>query len=251
MQRPSLARRCTDSSSSSKRPVHLLLRGNSAQDVYTVKPEHSGEYTPRSRPLAYTRPSSSSSCSSDEDSDFDDDLRRGTSAHYDYYSDDTEDDDEADMTTLNLSSSGFTSMPAQLLAETDCCMQIETLDMSQNILDGTQEEYLSEQIVLPNLSSLCLEDCNVTSLEPLCKHLYAPNLRVLNISNHRLRGSVPQLQRYFPKLDTLIASNGKFEHLDESVISSLTRIDLSNNNLTDTDGSLCERCRRQGTELVL
>ena len=130
-------------------------------------------------------------------------------------------------------------------------MEIRSLNMSQNPLDGQEEDYLCEQIVLPNLVSLCLDGCNMVSLEPLCKHLYAPNLRELNISNHKLSGSVPQLQRYFPKLDTLIASNGLFDHIDEAVTSSLTRIDLSNNRVSDNDGSLNERCRRQSTELVL
>lgn len=256
MQRPTLTRRCTETASSSNtlRPSHLLLRATSDYDVPLLKQQNT--HTGYARPRLAARSSSSSASSSARSSIFDDSQPKPSHPpYYGYdYDSDTEEEEEEDCSTLDLSSSGFTCMPAQLLAETDCCMGIRSLNMSQNPLsdDSSQSSsYLSEHIVLPNLSSLCLEDCNVTSLEPLCRHLYAPNLRELNISNHRLRGSVPQLQRYFPKLDTLIARNGKFEQLDMDVISALTRIDLSGNRLVDTDGLLGERCRREGTELVL
>lgn len=249
MQRPAtLTRHCSETATlvTVKRPVHLLLRAPSACHAVTMESSRQRSQS-ATRPLPSSRPTSSSSYASSTPSIFDE------SHNTSYYGDlsDTEDDDDDNYGVLDLSDSGFTSVPAQLLAETDCCMGIQSLDMSQNQLDGEQEEYLSEQIVLPNLSSLCLQNCKVTSLEPLCKHLYAPNLRVLDISNHHLQGSVPNLQRYFPRLDTLIAKNGLFEHVDESATSGLTHVDLSNNRVTDDDGRLEEQCRQQGTELVL
>lgn len=166
-----------------------------------------------------------------------------------YYTEDSEYDDEVAL--LDLSDSGFTSVPVPLLAESECCMQIQSLDLSQNILNGEQEEYLTETILLPNLTTLCLEGCKVSSLEPLVRHLRAPNLTELNISQHCLEGSLPQLQRYFPKLETLIARDGLLDQVDESATEGLSLVDLSNNRVSDADGSLCDRCKQQGTELVL
>ena len=167
----------------------------------------------------------------------------------DYFTDGTDFDDE--LAALDLSDSGFTSVPVPLFAESDCLLQVQSLDMSQNPMDGSCEEYLAENIHLPNLESLRLQSCQMSSLEPLIKHLRAPNLRELDISNHQLDGSVPHLQRFFPKLHTLIARGGRFEYLDESAVVGLTLIDLSDNQLRNASDQLLQRCEELGTRLVL
>lgn len=193
--------------------------------------------------------SSTSSVQSSEDSLFDIDSPRGFSNDEDYFTDDTDFDDEP--ACLDLSDSGFTSVPVPLFTESDCLLQLQSLDMSQNPMDGSSEAYLAENIHLPNLESLRLQSCQVSSLEPLMKHLRAPNLRELDISDHQLVGEVPHLQRYFPRLQKLIAKGGRFEHFDEAAVAGLEFVDLSDNLLGESDPQLLDRCEELGIKLVL
>lgn len=167
----------------------------------------------------------------------------------DYFTDDTDFDDE--LAALDLSDSGFTSVPVPLFAESECLMRVQSLDMSQNLMDGSNEEYLAENIHMPNLELLRLQSCKMSSLEPLIKHLRAPNLKELDISDHQLDGRVPHLQRFFPKLQTLIARGGRFEHLDEGAVAGLALVDLSDNRLGNANDDLRQRCEELGTTLVL
>jgi hypothetical protein len=166
-----------------------------------------------------------------------------------YFTDDTDFDDEP--ACLDLSDSGFTSVPVPLFAESDCLLQVQSLDLSQNPMDGSCEEYLAESIHLPNLESLRLQSCQMSTLEPLLKHLHAPNLKELDISDNQLGGHVPQLHRFFPKLQSFRARGGRFDHLDEAAVSGLAFVDLSDNLLGDGNNQLLRRCEELGTTLVL
>jgi Leucine-rich repeat (LRR) protein len=238
----------------SKRPVHLLLRAPSACHASEMQMPHPAHAMGRPS-SAHSSILSSSSAQSSEDSLFDVDSLRisptsdGLLDDDGYFTDDTDFDNEP--ACLDLSDSGFTSVPVPLFAESDCLLQVQSLDLSSNPMDGANEEYLAENIHLPNLELLRLQSCQVSSLEPLIKHLRAPNLRELDISGHQLVGEVPHLQRYFPRLQTLIARRGSFEHLDEAAVAGLSFVDLSENLLGEPSSQLLDRCEELGTKLVL
>lgn len=233
----------------------LLLRAPSACHTHQLQRSHNMSHDARPPPPRSASSSSCSSAHSSYESIFDADSHSGTPLSHrypyeeDYFTDDTDFDDEP--AALDLSDSGFTSVPVPLFAESDCLLSVYSLDLSQNPMDGTSEEYLAENIHLPNLESLRLQSCHMSSLEPLMRHLRAPNLKELDISDHCLDGPVPHLQRFFPKLHTLIARGGRFEHLDEAAVAGLAFVDLSDNLLGAADDQLMERCHELGTRLVL
>jgi hypothetical protein len=150
---------------------------------------------------------------------------------------------------LDLSDSGFTAIPVPLLG--DSLHGVTELDLSMNPMDGEYGDYLSEPMVLVNLESLKLRSCGLTSIEPLVKHLIAPNLKELDISDHQLEGSVPDLQKFFPRLERVIASNGSFDVLPQDTGVGLRVLDLSDNLVSDQDGSLAEQYHELGTKLII
>lgn len=129
--------------------------------------------------------------------------------------DETGFDDDTDIKNLDLRASGFDRIPISLFLEADCFLHIETLDLSENPLCSSQDLYMTDTIILPHLKSLILRQCGMSRVDPLVKHLKAPNLRELDISSHELTGFVPEFQQHFPNLRHLNASRGQFEFVEE------------------------------------
>lgn len=160
-------------------------------------------------------------------------------------------DDGEEVKNLDLSASGFDCIPISLFLEADIFLRIESLDLSQNPLCSSQDPYMTETVLLPNLTWLFLRRCGISQIEPIVRHLRAPSLRELDISNHALTGFVPEFQKYYPKLRHLIASQGQFESVEESAMRGLSLLDLTDNLISDQDGKLKDMATRLGVEVLI
>ena len=159
---------------------------------------------------------------------------------------------EGDIAMLDLSNSGFDTVPLSLFAEGDMFMGIKSLDLSQNPLDFSEHAYMTESLLLPQLTSLYIRQCGMSHIEPLVRFLKAPNLEELDISQHNLSGFVPELQRFFPRIQTLLANNGQFSWLEEVAVKGLRLIDLTNNNIGEEDRDrYTSMCAGLGARLLL
>jgi Leucine-rich repeat (LRR) protein len=86
-------------------------------------------------------------------------------------------------------------------------------------------------ISLPNLQSLNVNTCGLTSLEGLLSNLSAPSLTFLDTSNNRLTGSLPSARSTYPKLVTFLVADNKISSLDFDSVKGLQVLDVSNNNI--------------------
>jgi hypothetical protein len=156
-------------------------------------------------------------------------------------------DDDDSITTLDLSSSRLSCIPAALFHESELLFQIRTLDLSSNPLCSTQDLYLTSSLALPLLETLVLRRCGLSRIDPLTAYLKAPELRELDISGHELTGFVPELRQYFGKLIVLDASGGQFEFIEETALKGLKRIDLRGNRLGQREDQVRQMGERLGT----
>lgn len=161
------------------------------------------------------------------------------------------DDDEPDITTLDLSGSGFDCVPTTLFMECDSFLYIKTLDLSENPLCSSQDLYMTDTIILPHLTKLLLRRCGMSRVDPLVKYLKAPELEELDISSHEFTGFVPEFQQIFPKLRSLIASRGQFEFVEEAAMRGLRLLDLTENLVKDGEGKLKEMGAGLGVEVMV
>ena len=88
-------------------------------------------------------------------------------------------------------------------------------------------------------------------MDPLVRHIRAPNLRELDISTHHFTGFVPEFRQYFPRLETLVATKGSFEWVEQVAVRGLRLLDLTDNLVKDHDGKLRGSCARMGTRILL
>ena len=163
----------------------------------------------------------------------------------------SDDNDEPEITTLDLSGSGFDCIPTTLFMECDSFLYIKTLDLSENPLCSSQDLYMTDTIILPHLTKLLLRRCGMSRVDPLVKYLKAPELEELDISSHEFTGFVPEFQQIFPKLTSLIASRGQFEFVEEAAMRGLGFLDLTENLVKDEDGKLKEMGAGLGVEVML
>ncbi len=161
------------------------------------------------------------------------------------------DDDEPDITTLDLSGSGFDCIPTTLFMECDSFLYIKTLDLSENPLCSTQDLYMTDTIILPHLTVLLLRRCGLSRVDPLVKYLKAPELQKLDISSHEFTGFVPEFQQIFPKLRSLVASRGQFEFVEEAAMRGLRLLDLTENLIKDEDDKLKDMGKGLGVEVMV
>ena len=109
--------------------------------------------------------------------------------------------------TLRLSSINLHNIPPQLL-DPVICSTLQVLDISHNPLSSAPATpYLVSRLHLPNLHTLSLVSCGLTTLHPLLSHLVAPNLHTLNISCNRLTGTLPALRNTYPNLKMILATD--------------------------------------------
>ncbi|KAJ5389366.1 uncharacterized protein N7496_000434 [Penicillium cataractarum] len=103
------------------------------------------------------------------------------------------------------------------------------LDLSHNPLNGA--ELMSSSLELPKLQSLNLSAAGLTTLEPLLKHLQAPSMNFLDVSNNRLTGSLPHIRRTFLEVRTFLASDNQFSTVEFEAVQGLQVLDISNNDI--------------------
>ena len=156
-----------------------------------------------------------------------------------------------EFTALDLSDSGFNCIPIGLFAEADCFLQIQTLNLSNNPFDSSLDLYITETLVLPQLTSLYLRSCNLSHIDPLVRHLRAPNLKELDMSTHQFTGLVPDFRRHFPRLESLLACKGSFDRVEAISLKGLRLLDLKENLVKDHDGKLRGLSARMGTRILL
>ena len=109
--------------------------------------------------------------------------------------------------TLRLSSTNLHTIPPQLLDPT-ICSTLQVLDLSHNPLSSTTTTpYLTSRLHLPNLHTLSLVSCGLTSVRPLLAYLDTPNLHTLNVSCNRLTGTLPALRKTYPNLKLVLATD--------------------------------------------
>lgn len=132
--------------------------------------------------------------------------------------------------TIRLANNRLTSFPIKVLTHPQVQHTLKSLDLSHNQhIHST--DYLTSSLHLPALQSLYIVSTGLTTLTGLITHLSAPNLQELNISCHRLSGSLPPLKLHFPTLTTLLASDNWFDSLAVSSISGLEVLDIRNNEI--------------------
>jgi hypothetical protein len=164
---------------------------------------------------------------------------------------DSDVDDDVPNSTLDLSSSSLSCIPAALFHESELLFQIRTLDLSSNPLCSTQDLYLTFPLTLPVLETLILRRCGLSRIDPLTTYLKAPELRELDISGHELTGFVPALRQFFAKLIVLDANGGQFEFVEETAVVGLKRIDLRGNQLGQREDQVRKMGERLGTLIQL
>jgi hypothetical protein len=142
-----------------------------------------------------------------------------------------EEDYEPELLLLDLSASNFNTIPASILCIPDALTNIAILDLSHNVFDPN-EDYLVETLYLPYLNTLTIHSCGLTTLKPLFRHLIAPKMQSIDISNHRLSGPVPRFRQYWPTIENIWATGGWFDALEANSVVDLKMLDLRNNLIT-------------------
>ena len=164
----------------------------------------------------------------------------------------TDDEFEPENELLDLSGSNFTSISSSILIMPDMLNNITVLDLSHNVFDPNEENYLTDNLFLPHLNTFYVESCGLTTLEPLFRRLIAPSLQMIDISSHRLTGPVPRFRAYWLMMKSVYAGEGYFDALDTSSLMDLTLIDLRNNSITR--GSISKdvaQLEKSGTTILI
>ena len=241
-----------------RRPSSFFLRVPSANTSSELEKEFRPKRPDGLRRATSITPTATVTVSTDkvpqsQDGFLDVPFRSPSFAFYDeaYLSDDTASDCDEEVTSLDLSASGFDCIPVSLFQESDCFLHIQTLDLSQNPICSSQDLYMIDTVILPHLMTLILRRCGMSRVDPLVKYLKAPELRELDISNHEFTGFVPQFQQFFPKLIHVNASRGQFEFIDEAAWRGLKHLDLTDNLIQDQEGKLRDMAIGLGVEVLV
>ena len=142
--------------------------------------------------------------------------------------------DQVDLTkiiqTIKLANNNLIEFPIELLSHSCIQANLRSLDLSHNPkLHSTK--YLQKEIILPKLQSLHIVSTGLATLSPLTMFLQAPELKELNISCHRLTGTVPCLKKHYPALTTLLASDNWFDSISLEAVDGLEVLDVRNNEI--------------------
>lgn len=103
------------------------------------------------------------------------------------------------------------------------------VDLAHNPLGDA--DLISSSIELPKLQSLNLSATGLTSLDSLLKNLQAPKLNFLDVSNNRLKGTLPHIRQTYPELKTFLASDNQIAKLGFDAVQGLQVLDVSNNDI--------------------
>lgn len=124
------------------------------------------------------------------------------------------------VTKLNLSHKNLKTIPDNVYQYTN----LEKLDLSYNRIEVIPQEILK----LKKLRTLDLAFNNLKVLQGALFKL--PKLKILNLHGNQIKHLPKQILD--SKITTLILSKNKIEHLDESLISGITKLDIVDNPLT-------------------
>lgn len=119
----------------------------------------------------------------------------------------------------------FPSLALSLIAAT-----LIDLDLSKNPLKSN-DLFPDGAVALPQLQSLTLNGCGLTSVEPLLENFTAPALKFLDISNNRLSGPLPFTRNHYQNLTTYLAADNQISSLEFEQVQGLQVLDISNNNV--------------------
>jgi Leucine-rich repeat (LRR) protein len=119
-------------------------------------------------------------------------------------------------------------IPVSLIAHPAVSETLKLLDLAHNAF---QTSYLSTHIALPRLKDLSLASCQLKSLDDLITNIAAPELTTLKISTNYLKGTLPQLRAYFPRLNALFVADNKFDALPVAAVRGLVTLDIRNNEI--------------------
>ncbi|EEH03341.1 leucine rich repeat domain-containing protein [Histoplasma capsulatum G186AR] len=132
---------------------------------------------------------------------------------------------------LYLHHNRFHSLPVvslSLLSHT-----LTDLDFSHNPFSSTPTTpLLTTPLSLPHLQNLTLSSTGLTTLENLQRHLSAPNLTFLDVSNNRLMGTLPHIRHSYPSLITFLVSDNQIDSLEFDAVCGLQVLDVSNNSIS-------------------
>lgn len=119
----------------------------------------------------------------------------------------------------------FPSLALNLIAAT-----LIDLDLSKNPLKS--DDFFPEgAVILPQLQSLTLNGCGLTSVDSLLENFTAPALKFLDISNNRLSGPLPFARSHYQNLTTYLAADNQISGLEFEHVQGLQVLDISNNNV--------------------
>lgn len=118
----------------------------------------------------------------------------------------------------------FPSLALNLIATT-----LVDLDLSKNPLKA--DNLFPEGVVLPQLQSLTMNGCALTSIDSLLENFTAPSLKFLDISNNRLSGPLPFAKSHYQNLTTYLAADNQISSLEFEHVEGLQVLDISNNNV--------------------
>lgn len=124
------------------------------------------------------------------------------------------------VTKLNLSHKNLKTIPDNVYQYAN----LEKLDLSYNRIEVIPQEILK----LKKLRTLDLAFNNLKVLQGALFKL--PKLKILNLHGNQIKHLPKQILD--SKITTLILSKNKIEHLDESLISGITKLDIVDNPLT-------------------
>ncbi|KAH0555776.1 hypothetical protein GP486_006278 [Trichoglossum hirsutum] len=105
---------------------------------------------------------------------------------------------------------------------------LTSLNLAHNELKA--DDYLQDQIALPQLRELNISSNTITGLDLLLDRLLAPSLEKLDVSFNRVR-ALPVLRKTFPRLITLLASDNAIAELNVDAMRGLRVVDLSSNDI--------------------
>ncbi|EER44764.1 leucine rich repeat domain-containing protein [Histoplasma capsulatum H143] len=132
---------------------------------------------------------------------------------------------------LYLHHNRFHSLPVvslSLLSHT-----LTDLDFSHNPFSSTPTTpLLTTPLSLPHLQNLTLSSTGLTTLEHLQRHLSAPNLTFLDVSNNRLMGTLPHIRHSYPSLINFLVSDNQIDSLEFDAVCGLQVLDVSNNSIS-------------------
>lgn len=104
---------------------------------------------------------------------------------------------------------------------------LTVLDLSKN----NMADPLSESLELPKLRELRFGSNKLKSFHAITSMLSAPSLHLLDVSNNRLAGSLPNLRELYPGLLTLLASDNGIDEVSAESLEGLKIVNLSNNEI--------------------